>query len=116
MEPALDEVMALELRILEPATRADPDAVRRLLHPDFREFGASGRVWDRDAVVASLAADPGGERRVEGLSARALGEGAVLVTYAVVAPRRSLRSSVWVRDGGDWRVLFHQGTLAAEAA
>jgi hypothetical protein len=51
---------------------------------------------------------------VQGLSARALGgAGAVLVTYEVLAPRRSLRSSVWVQDAGEWRLLFHQRTPVA---
>lgn len=54
----LDEVVRLEQVPLDPAVRAERDRVAALLHPDFVEHGASGRVWDRDAVVEALPADP----------------------------------------------------------
>jgi hypothetical protein len=113
MDPVLDDLVARELQLLSPATRADREAVERLLHPDFREFGASGGVWDRDAVVAALAADPGVTPRVAGMEGRRVADGAVLLTYEVTSPSRSLRSSLWVAEAGGWRLLFHQGTPAA---
>lgn len=37
---------------------------------------------------------------------------AVLVTYrSDSSGRRALRSSTWVREGGRWLLLFHQGTV-----
>jgi ribonuclease HI len=75
------------------------------------EIGASGRLWDRDAIVAALADDPGEPTRVSEVTARFVADHVVLVTYtAEQAGVRSLRSSVWVGGGDGWRVLFHQGT------
>ena len=111
---ALAEVLALERALLDPATRRRPEAVEVLLHPDFREFGASGATWDRDAIVGALGADPGEPVQVEDLAARAVADDAVLVTYAATSSAgRSLRSSLWLREQGRWRVLFHQGTPAS---
>jgi hypothetical protein len=108
-----DEAVALELRLLDPAVRADRAQVERLLHPEFREFGTSGRVWDRSSIVAALAEEPGPPARASEVEARVVGPDVVLVTYvAEAAGRRSLRSSLWVRDEDGWRVLFHQGTRA----
>jgi hypothetical protein len=107
----LEQVVARELRLLDPDVRADVDAVTELLHPDFAEYGASGRVWDRDSIVAALAEDPGVSGTAEDLRAARLADDVVLVTYRVDGERRSLRSSVWVRDDDGWRVRFHQGTL-----
>ena len=45
----LADVVALELSLLDPQVRRSPERVERLLHPDFREFGASGAAWDRAA-------------------------------------------------------------------
>jgi hypothetical protein len=104
-----EDVVALELRLLEPAVRADPDAVGRLLHPDFREFSVSGGVWDRTAVLAALAADPGHGLRVSDMRADTVSDGVVLVTYVT---ERTRRSSLWVLGDDGWRVLFHQGTPA----
>jgi hypothetical protein len=105
----LEHVVALELRLLDPAVRADRAEVERLLDPEFREIGASGRAWDRDSIVAALAADPGEPVRVRDVSAQFVAEGVALVTYALPG---SLRSSLWRRGEDGWRVLFHQGTSA----
>ena len=42
----MDEVIAKELSLLRPDIRANAATFSGLLHDDFREFGASGRVWD----------------------------------------------------------------------
>jgi ribonuclease HI len=107
----VDEVVALELRLLEPEVRADRAEVERLLHPEFREIGASGRLWDRESMVAALAEDPGTGATASEVDTRELADGVVLVTYVAESPAgRSRRSSVWVRGDDGWRVLFHQGT------
>ncbi len=55
---------------------------------------------------------------IELFAAAPLGDDAVLVTYRSVArapgvsARSASRSSVWIRHGDDWRIRFHQGTLA----
>jgi len=114
VDPELEEVVALELELLRPATRAAPDRLDRLLHPDFREVGASGRVWERAALIDAVAAEePGEPRAAEDVAARRVAPGVVLLTYtARRAGRATRRSSLWVRDAGGWRVLFHQGTPA----
>jgi len=107
----MDEVVALELLMLDPAVRADRAEVERLLHPEFREFGTSGQVWERGSIIAALAEDPGPPARASDVEARVVAPDVVLVTYvAEAAGLRSLRSSLWVRDEGGWRALFHQGT------
>jgi hypothetical protein len=111
MASVLEEVVALELRLLDPETRRSPAAVERLLHPDFREIGASGKPWDRDSIVAALADDPGEPTRATEVTARFVADRVVLLTYtAERAGARSLRSSLWVGGDDGWRVLFHQGT------
>jgi len=110
----LEEVVALELRLLDPAVRRDRGQVEALLHAEFREIGASGRLWDRESMVAALAEDPGTGATAGELEARVVGDGVVLLTYVSdSAAGRSLRSSLWVRGEDGWRVLFHQGTPLA---
>jgi hypothetical protein len=102
-----------ELRLLDPATRADPQLTRSLLHPDFTEFGASGRIWDRDSIVEAMAADPGLPTAAEEMRGLQLAPDVVLLTYRVNRPQgSSLRSSIWVRMPSGWVALFHQGTPA----
>ncbi|MGY1896363.1 GNAT family N-acetyltransferase [Nocardia gipuzkoensis] len=55
---AVRQVIDAELYLLDPAVRASPPALAGFLDPSFVEFGASGRRWDRDAIVAAAAAEP----------------------------------------------------------
>ncbi len=103
--------MLRERRLLEPAVRRSEEAVLSLLHEDFREFGASGRIWDRQSMATALSADPGVAVNAHDMHGARLGDNVVLVTYvAETAGRVSLRSSVWRRGDDGWRLFFHQGT------
>jgi len=115
MDPDGALVVERELLLLRAAVRRDPERVLELLHPDFAEYGSSGRVWDR-STVAAVTADTPRDIEATGLQARRLGPDAVLVTYTSHdGERRALRSSTWVREGGQWLLLFHQGTLLTDA-
>jgi hypothetical protein len=84
-----------------------------LLHPDFVEFGASGRRWDAASVADLLAQETstGASRATDLVPVRLAGD-VVLLTYTAHQPERvSLRSSVWVRHPEQgWALRFHQGT------
>ncbi|MCA1846341.1 MAG: nuclear transport factor 2 family protein, partial [Actinobacteria bacterium] len=94
-DEAVAEVMAKELALLAPAVRSDRAAVASLLHEAFREFGASGRTWDRSRIVDTLATEPGDTAaEAEEMRAVRLGEDVILLTYRARRPDRvSLRSS-----------------------
>lgn len=109
-ENELAAVVERERLLLEPAVRADRSRVTQLLHPDFVEFGASGRVWDRASIIESLAADPAVSGAATDLVPVRLAENVVLLTYRLNSSG-TLRSSVWVRESGaGWQCRFHQGT------
>jgi ribonuclease HI len=107
-------VESLERELLRPETRADLGRTGVLLHPDFTEIGSSGRIWTRDAMMMSLEDNPGGPVELELLGADRLGEKTMLLTYRSHTREGSaLRSSLWVLEGAQWRLRFHQGTPEA---
>jgi hypothetical protein len=111
MEDVADVVQREQL-LLDPALRADPEAAARLLHPDFLEFGKSGRVWDRESVLVMMASDPGVSGRASDFAPTRLCDDVVLLTYR--SADGTLRSSIWVRDGAsEWLIRFHQATSSA---
>ncbi|MGI5354316.1 DUF4440 domain-containing protein [Streptomyces sp. CA-252508] len=119
----VDEAVAGELRLLDPAVRTSRTEAARLLHPDFVEVGASGRRWGRDDLLAALpgmtGGDPGGPRyEVSAMTGVLLAPDLVHLTYeSVVEGRRARRSSLWRRDpdhGGAWRLYYHQATPVPE--
>ena len=81
------------------------------------EFGASGRVFDRDGIIAVLAAEPTRVAcQARGFKVRLIAPGAALTTWRVQRDDgiETLRSSVWQQQAdGRWLMVFHQGTLAA---
>jgi hypothetical protein len=97
-----------------------PGGFDGVLHDDFVEYGASGRRWDRAAILAVVRdaeAIPAASLSLEAFEATSLAEDVVLATYGLRehGPGRvSLRSSIWVRTAGLWRVRFHQGTRVLE--
>jgi hypothetical protein len=104
-------VVERERLLLRPDVRADRHQVEVMLHQDFQEFGASGRVCDRETIVDALVADPAAPGTAEAITPVRLAEDVVLLTYHVRGGPGSLRSSLWVRDGAaDWQLRFHQGT------
>lgn len=116
LEPeASDEevVIALERSLLTDAVRSDPAEVAALLHPQWEEVGASGRLWTRDELLAEIA-PLAEETTLDTLSVERLAPDTILLVWrAVTDGGATLRSSLWLRTGNTWRQRFHQGTPEA---
>jgi hypothetical protein len=108
-DPDVTDVIDRELRLQQRNVRGAAE----LLDPAFREFGTSGRVWDRASVIDVMAGDEGPPPVTDDVVATRLADDVILLTYRTREPgRTALRSSVWCRrDGGPWRIVFHQGTV-----
>jgi hypothetical protein len=107
-----DELLDLEQRLLDPSVRGSPQAVVPLLHPDFVEFGSSGRVYTKEMMVQMMLQQAPGVVRIRDFDVREIAPEAALVTYRTVGAegKETRRSSIWVRGGGGWQIVFHQGT------
>lgn len=119
-EDILATLQNLEQRLMQPTVRCDSTQLLNLLADDFVEFGSSGRVFDRAAIVAELAAEPPlRPRTISNFRVVWSAQEAALVSYRSSGPaadgsgreRSSLRSSLWIRESGRWRLRFHQGTF-----
>jgi len=117
--PDLSVIQPLEESLHRPDIRRDRQALEQLLAEGFVEFGASGTRFDRTTIIKLLLneADDGGELRAFDYDLTPISDDAALLTYATErtaqggSKRQVLRSSLWVRDGDSWRMLFHQGTV-----
>ena len=107
----------LELLLLAPQVRLSPARLDELLDPDFREIGTSGRRWTRAETISALSGQTTDNGPIEAtdFAVTPVAPGVVLVSFLTVGRgRRSLRSSLWRRTEGRWRVLHHQGTPLAQ--
>jgi hypothetical protein len=107
-----EELLDLEQRLLDPAVRGSPSAVIPLLHPEFLEFGSSGRVYTKDAIVQMMVQETPGVVKIRDFDVREVSDDVALVTYRTIGieGRETLRSSVWLRRESGWQIVFHQGT------
>lgn len=108
---------ALEEALLDPKVRRDRAQVAALLAEGFFEFGSSGRVWTREETLELLATEEYQPPAMEDFKCEWIAESVALVTYRTVRTdaesglrSAALRSSLWVKQSGEWRVRFHQGT------
>lgn len=116
-------IRSLEERLLQPAVRRSANAVAELLADEFVEFGSSGRVFNKQQIIAALQDEDGASRsRLTDFRATRLAPGIILVTYRATRPVgtretsiESLRSSIWKQIEGRWQMVFHQGTRSTNA-
>jgi ribonuclease HI len=106
-----DELLSLELALAQRRPGALPGGYEGVLHPAFREIGASGRWWDRATTLEMLRDADESSVAIEAFAIEELAPGLILATYDTAGERPARRSSIWVMDAGRWQVRFHQGTL-----
>ena len=123
MEPSQqDLVCQLEERLLQPEVRRSAQNVAELLADEFIEFGSSGHVFNKQEILEHLEHEASVERSIADFRATLLAPGVILTTYRGikldtkgVQATSSLRSSVWRLQEGQWKMVFHQGTLVADS-
>jgi len=120
--PPADVVAELARReaiLHRPGPTLSRSDLARLIDPAFVEIGASARRWDREATLALLErrrdAPPSGSWRARDFEAFALAPDLVLLLYAFESDRTTLRSSLWRRREGEWKIVFHQGTIVSSS-
>ena len=118
-ESLQDHLRELEERLLRPEVRRSPQELAQLLADDFREFGGSGRIFDKQQIIEALQNEEPSELWLEEFRSVTLAPEIALATYRATSKAvptgtesHSLRSSVWRKQNGRWQIVFHQGTPA----
>jgi hypothetical protein len=105
-------IKQLEEKLLTPEVRSSKSELQKLLADDFFEIGSSGKLLYKDEEIA---ADGIGlvKMKLSEFEIHPLSDELVLATYRIfneLANQHSLRSSIWKRHDGIWKMIFHQGT------
>jgi len=119
----LEELRSLETELHKGETRHNRNRIDALLHPEFVEFGQSGRQYTRADILNAF----GTQDVLPAIHSRhfdlvVLAKGVALLTYVSAHVdaagnlyRYALRSSIWVSTKVGWQMRFHQGTPTADA-
>ena len=121
MESTQSQIYAMELLLLSPIVRSDPDQLRQMLSDSFYEYGSSGKVYHYhpgDTFGGGPLYE--GDWEILDFSLRKLSEDTALCTYRIIKhseedaqKRKTLRVSLWKMESGFWKMQFHQGKYAS---
>ena len=115
-DEVVEELKRLEETLLRPDVRRSREKMSALLADNFMEYGRSGRVYDKAAILETANKPFDGQLTLHKFSAKALAPSVALVTYATVLLQpdgnelHSLRCSIWSQTERGWQLVFHQGT------
>lgn len=122
-----DEVLSkliyqCECDLLKSEVRKSSEKIAELLSDDFIEFTSSGRVDSYEVGEVFQSKDDNTELNweIKDFNIRELSKDCVLAMYKVIKydeidenKKYSLRSSIWKCFEGQWKMIFHQGTLTS---
>ncbi|MFO1310991.1 MAG: DUF4440 domain-containing protein [Burkholderiales bacterium] len=112
-DPLARGILAREQALLQPDVRKSQELADSLAD-EFIEFGTSGRMYTRQDLVEALKAESPSRLTTSHVRVFAVAEHVVLVAYMIerhgTPAVHTLRSSLWERKQGAWRMVFHQGT------
>lgn len=108
------EILKYEMDFFDEEFCRSQNNLENRLSADFMEYGKSGRVYHRRDTIDALLGSQSRNIRIEGFELTALHEELFLVHYLSTHLEdhvKALRTSIWKREEGLLKMLFHQGTL-----
>jgi hypothetical protein len=115
--------IANEKSLIEAKKKDDATFFKRTLSQNFSLVGVDGRLLEGEEAAENLGDSDLVELTPYDMKVVGLADDAVVVTYDAIVrekpeedqgppPRYQHFSSVWVRQGDQWKLKFHQATAA----
>ncbi len=111
-------IQQLELKLLQTDLNANPVLIDELLAQDFEEIDNQGHQHSREDVIDWLKRkDPNLHWAFRDFRVKVLTGDCVLAIYSLQKAQQSgahapgsIRTSLWQRQGNQWKMVFHQAT------
>jgi hypothetical protein len=119
--PLAEQLTSLEHALPEAQKKHDRDFYNRTLTDDFISIGTDGKVHPKSEVMGDFPSTQLAEYRIYNIQVVPLNDYAAVLTYDVIVrmvhyddetPRYQHVSSVWVKQGDQWKLKFQQATAA----
>ena len=119
MSDLIEELAKLEFCMYDNNFRNSQEKLETIISKEFIEYGSTGTVFNHDTVMDFLVGDSNSStvHKIVEKEIKQLSENVVLLLYRMESlntdktVRKTIRSSVWEKKDGQWKVLFHQGTV-----
>ncbi|MCA9280322.1 MAG: DUF4440 domain-containing protein [Phycisphaeraceae bacterium] len=111
----LEQLRTLEEKLWISEWRFNLEWLDTVLADDFFEYGRSGRIYTRQECLDLPQFQIDAAIPLQDFRARFISDDVAHVTYTSIMTHEGkkdfgLRSSIWVRKDGQWKLKFHQGT------
>lgn len=111
----IELLLKLEMSLWVNETRNSKEFLEGVLHPDFKEFGRSGNIYNKQDIIDSTDLDINAIFPFKNLTVKDINDTTFLVTYQSALNKnneiiKSNRSSIWILTEEGLKLLFHQGT------
>lgn len=112
-------LLANDRAMADAQKQKDVAFFKRTVTDDFVGVGTDGKLFDKNEVLENIRMADVQEYRPYNISVVPLNDGSALVTYDCIVrmtlyddliPRYQHISSVWVKQGEQWRLKFQQAT------
>jgi len=118
MNGIAEQIKQLELKLLHFDLKTEPELINDLLSHDFEEISQSGKINARcDVVDWLIHKDIHLHWSLNDFRIRMLTDELVMAMYTAQKmndrnnlSKGSMRTSIWQRQGGAWKMIFHQAS------
>ncbi|WP_195988254.1 DUF4440 domain-containing protein [Clostridium sp. D53t1_180928_C8] len=116
-------IYKFECELLKSEVRKSSQKIAELIATEFVEFTSSGRIvfYEKGEVFQEKDDNTELNWEIRDFHVRELSNEWILATYKVIkhdeideSKKYSLRSSIWKCFDGNWKMIFHQGTLTSK--
>jgi hypothetical protein len=123
LSPLEQTLITAEKAIPEAEMKRDSETLKRLLSDDFLQVSIDGKLNDRDEIIGMMSEITIKQFRTYDFKVVPVTENVAIVTYDAILevtsedddiriPRYQHWSSVWVKQGEQWKLKFQQATAA----
>ncbi len=109
----MDKFYELETSLFKKEYLSDRKYLENIFCDNFMEYGKSGLTFYKEDTIEALFNSEDRDIKIEDFSSEQIDTKTYLIHYVSVngSGERTNRTSIWIEDNGDLKLLFHQGTL-----
>ena len=109
MRDVFGHIENLERSLLKSEIRASTRILDQIFCDGFIELGKSGRLYNKQDIIAELTGAPQSSALFSDFDIRALSDTLILAGFSSTNNGRTVRRhSLWEKTGKDWRILYHE--------
>ncbi|MDA8792738.1 DUF4440 domain-containing protein [Bacteriovoracaceae bacterium] len=110
-EKLINKIIQLEKELHSEETRSNQERLDKLIHPGFKEIGLSGSYYTKENILQRLPDTIPVEINSYAYEAIELNASLVQLIYKTnISQQNHFRSSIWILENEEWKMIFHQGT------